>query len=236
MSPRDPHFASLRPRREQLGLTVEQLATELRISAEHLRALEDGRTRDLPEGPFAFGWLREYRQRLGLDAETGAPPERRATNPIDDEDSPATPTPAPFVRQHSDRPVVVDPPSGPPLWLVRGIAIAAIAALIGSIGYEIFTKWRPAGGEPSATGDAPDQHIELRAQKTTKLRVLIDGDVVFDKQLPNGEKLTFDARDRIELDLPSVESVKIEYNGSSIMPQGRQDEPRKLVFIDDGGP
>jgi len=59
----------LRAARERIGYSLEEMAEFLRIRLPYLRALEDGRVRDLPGSAYAFGFLRTYAEALGLDAE-----------------------------------------------------------------------------------------------------------------------------------------------------------------------
>lgn len=57
----------LRKARVAQGLTVEQIATELRIEAQHLAALEDDKLERIGIPVFVKGYLRQYGQRLGVD-------------------------------------------------------------------------------------------------------------------------------------------------------------------------
>jgi cytoskeletal protein RodZ len=53
--------------REGLGLSLDQIATETRISTRFLRAIEKEEFQILPGGIFNRGFIRTYAQRLGLD-------------------------------------------------------------------------------------------------------------------------------------------------------------------------
>ncbi len=59
----------LREARLALGLSVEEVATRLRIRRAHLEALEEGRLRDLPGAAYAVGFVRSYADGIGLDAD-----------------------------------------------------------------------------------------------------------------------------------------------------------------------
>lgn len=59
----------LREARLALGLSVEEVATRLRIRRAHLEALEEGRLRDLPGAAYAVGFVRSYAAGIGLDAD-----------------------------------------------------------------------------------------------------------------------------------------------------------------------
>jgi cytoskeleton protein RodZ len=58
----------LRDARLALGVSLEEMAEQLRINRRYLAALEEGRVRDLPGVAYATGFVRSYAQMLGLDA------------------------------------------------------------------------------------------------------------------------------------------------------------------------
>lgn len=60
---------SLRRTREQLGLSVEDIASELRLSNFQIRALEADDWDQLPGMTYARGYLRSYARLLGLDVD-----------------------------------------------------------------------------------------------------------------------------------------------------------------------
>jgi cytoskeleton protein RodZ len=57
----------LRDARLALGLSIEDVSTQLRIRRVYLVALEEGRVRDLPSPAYAVGFVRNYAGALGLD-------------------------------------------------------------------------------------------------------------------------------------------------------------------------
>lgn len=59
----------LRRTREQLGLSVDDIASELRLSGFQIQALEDDDWTQLPGTTYARGYLRSYARLLGLDAD-----------------------------------------------------------------------------------------------------------------------------------------------------------------------
>ncbi|PYD47964.1 helix-turn-helix domain-containing protein [Novacetimonas pomaceti] len=60
----------LRTRREQLGWSLPDVASWLRIRLPYLEALEEGRPQGLPGSAYAIGFLRTYAKALGLPPET----------------------------------------------------------------------------------------------------------------------------------------------------------------------
>jgi cytoskeleton protein RodZ len=61
--------ADLRAARERLGLSLEDVALDLRIRLPHLEALEEGQVSSLPGTAYALAFVRTYANALGLDAE-----------------------------------------------------------------------------------------------------------------------------------------------------------------------
>ena len=73
--------------RDRQGLTVEQLAAELRVEARLLEALEEDRFELLPAPVFVKGYIRHMARRLGLDYDDLV---RRYTKQTDVQDAPVT--------------------------------------------------------------------------------------------------------------------------------------------------
>ncbi|MDE5878919.1 MAG: helix-turn-helix domain-containing protein, partial [Desulfovibrio sp.] len=61
--------AALRAEREKRGLRIEDAADHLKISARHLRALEEGDAAALPHPAYARGFIRSYAAYLGMSPE-----------------------------------------------------------------------------------------------------------------------------------------------------------------------
>jgi len=57
----------LRDARLALGLSIEDVAAQLRIRRVYLVALEEGRVKDLPSPAYAIGFVRNYAAALGLE-------------------------------------------------------------------------------------------------------------------------------------------------------------------------
>lgn len=62
--------AMLRRRREELGLTLDDLATRTRIRKTYLQALEQENLQTLPGNAYVVGFLRIYARQLGLSEKT----------------------------------------------------------------------------------------------------------------------------------------------------------------------
>ena len=194
----------LRAAREARGETLAEAAHALRLDPRHLAALEAGDLDALPEGPFATGWLRDYRIHLGLEVEDTAPLAVRRLDP--------------------DR---------VPLWAVRTIAGGTALAALLLAGFYLL----PRNHDPVSTAEpaqlAADQHVSVTARVNLPLTILVDGAVVYDGVLPGGEEVSVSGHSRVDVHLRASESARVRYNGELIEPQGRQDLPRRLVFVDD---
>lgn len=211
--PASHDLARLAARREELGLTLEQVAASTRIPAEHLASLEAGRLDEIPAGPYLRAYLRAYAKLLGVEE--------------------------PWVEE-PDAPVT---PGRLPLWLVQGVAMALMVGFVGLVAWQVASgdlrlpeagTAEPAAAEPAALG-LFDQQVRLVARENTRLRVTVDGALEYDGPVAGGTELAFDGQDRIEVEVAASEEVRIAYNGEAIVPQGRQDLPRRLVFVDDVG-
>lgn len=62
--------ADLRGTRQRLGLSIDDVAKQLRIGAGFLQAMEDGRFEALPGRTYVVGFLRSYAEFLGLDGKS----------------------------------------------------------------------------------------------------------------------------------------------------------------------
>ncbi|MBQ7584807.1 MAG: helix-turn-helix domain-containing protein [Desulfovibrionaceae bacterium] len=61
--------ATLKDEREKRGLSLEEVASKLKIGSRLLKALEEGDTANLPHVAYAKGFLRSYGQFLGIPLE-----------------------------------------------------------------------------------------------------------------------------------------------------------------------
>lgn len=64
--------AYLRKRREEKGLTLEEVAERTRVHLRYLEAMEEGNFHLLPGAAYVRGFLRLYAEAVGLDPEAVA--------------------------------------------------------------------------------------------------------------------------------------------------------------------
>lgn len=62
--------AMLAAARQEAGMSVNEVAAQLRLSVRQIRALEEGDAATLPDPTFVRGFIRNYAKLLGLDVET----------------------------------------------------------------------------------------------------------------------------------------------------------------------
>jgi transcriptional regulator with XRE-family HTH domain len=196
--------SELRALREEQGRSLADVAEATGIALDHLEALEQDRLDDLPPGPYAAAYERTLRRYFGLPNET-----------TDGRTDPA-----------GGR-------TGAPLWVVRALAITSIVALVVLLVVSGRERAKAVLGSRRAADGALDQHLVVVARETTHLVIRADGRPVLDREVAGGEELVFDARDSLELEVPRVSDVSLQWNGDQLVPQGRQDAPRTIVLVDD---
>ena len=125
----------LRAKRLELGVTLEEVESTLKINRRYLAALEEGRGQELPGMAYALGFVRSYATSLGLDADDLARRYRDS---------------APAAR----RPVARQPEPEPEPRRAGGKGWLALVLLLGA-GAAGWWAWSdgmiPLGGEGPAT-------------------------------------------------------------------------------------
>ena len=69
LTPQQKFADALRRRREQRGISLQDLAQRTKISASLLAGMERGDCSRWPGGIYSRAWVREYASAIGLDAE-----------------------------------------------------------------------------------------------------------------------------------------------------------------------
>lgn len=209
----DGRFEVLAAEREKRGLTQKDISEMTRIPIQHLECLERAAFDGIPEGPYIDAYYRDYCRALGL--------------------KPMAPPIGVQVSTGADGKGALLP-----LWVVRFVAVASVASMLGWFAYQ---TWRTGDSvtAPSAevasdsTPTAGDQILKVHVRKTGRFLVTVDNAVVLDERVEEGTRMTFVADSAIEMQLPGVGFVHLEYNGRTIVPQGLQNQPRTLRFLDD---
>ncbi|MEO8467148.1 MAG: RodZ domain-containing protein [Gammaproteobacteria bacterium] len=108
----------LREARDAKDLTVDQIATELRIEARQLAALEDNRFEQIGPPVFVKGYIRQYGQRLGLDPRALMEAYGRQTNVQEVQVRPTKP-----IKLRDERQITV--------WIVALLLLLLVAVGLG---------------------------------------------------------------------------------------------------------
>jgi cytoskeleton protein RodZ len=133
----------LKDARNVQGLTLEQVATELRIELPQLEALEGDRFERIGVPVFVKGYLRQYGARLGLDPRDLLARYYEQTSLKEVQIQPSK-----TIKLHDERQITV--------WVVAALAILVV--IVGLAAWWVGAGGSPVASSPSAapktTGDA----------------------------------------------------------------------------------
>lgn len=241
----------LRGRREELGLTLEQVHGELKIPTRWLRAIEEDRF-DLFDSPqYAKGFVRSYAQFLGLDPE---PLVQSVAASVPGGRKPQ------LVAPSGDVPIR---PVAPPSRLRRALGWTALAVTVGLVwlGYVGYRQLRafyataeptppapPAAvGPQQSVGDRPQAlpspalpppamagepvvRLVLTAEDVSWLRVVADGRRVFEGFIRAGERREWEAAGSLQVVIGNAGGVRVEVNGADLGMLGAPGEVVRRTF------
>jgi cytoskeletal protein RodZ len=231
----------LKREREMREVSIAELTKATRISKRFLEALENEDWDRLPGGVFGHGFVRSIARYLGLNEESllGEYDLARAES--------APPPPAqPEVRIPS-----------PPKW-IPAVAVFALLLLVMGLFYLGRYSLRrylahraakpsaasasspqqadPSAGSPVSSGDPAAGAALLLSVSTssaTHVRVLADGHVLLDSDLPAGETRRFSANQQFEVSAADSSAVLLEMNGKAMPPLGAPGGSGKIVLTKD---
>jgi cytoskeleton protein RodZ len=137
----------LRDARVAKDLTIDQLATELRIEARQLAALEENRFEQIGVAVFVKGYLRQYAQRLGVDTQQVLAAYNRQVEPVEVQIQPSR-----TIKLRDERQITV--------WVVALLLLALIVVGLGvwwlNGGFDVEATTRKVlGGAGFAPSAAP---------------------------------------------------------------------------------
>lgn len=229
----------LKREREMREVLVEEISKATRISGRYLQALENEDWAKLPGGVFARGFVRTIARFLGLDEDDLLAEYDLARG----KETPPLAAP-PQGMDTGDRARWV---SAGILLLVL-IALAA-GAVYGWRRYSAHrTKQTPSLQTPSSgthavssaprkaspsyasdssaispTSTSPDSEwldLTVSTSAATRVRVIADGSILQDAELPAGENRRFRAKERFEVTADDSSAVLLELNGRAMPPIG----------------
>lgn len=208
-----------RAAREARGLSLSDVAEQIRIRSVYLGAIEDENWTAIGAPVYTRGFLRTYARFLGLDPEEVVNEFNRATS-----SAPAAataPAPASVSRIHEARPRNLSPL----IWIASLVAVALVAFVF----YNEFTlharQAETTAALPSNAGPAPSaapgdgsplpevspslvpspaasslphgNTLELRVSRASWIRVAVDGSVSMEGTFPAGTARVFHGKNAI---------------------------------------
>jgi cytoskeleton protein RodZ len=227
----------LKREREMREVTLKEVTTATRIGPRFLEALENEEWDKLPGGIFNRGFVRSIARFLGLDEENLLAEYDLAHG------EPSMAAPQPYENK------LPRPPIWVPILAVL-VLLAIFGGLIagGIYGWRWYSARRAAKrtsssallpGQtqaengvvaPSAVADlssstAPSStavplDLAVSASAATRVRILADGALLLDAELPAGETRHFSARQQFAVTAADSSAVLLELNGLAMPPVG----------------
>jgi hypothetical protein len=220
---------ALRAARLRQGKSLEEASRETRVRSDYLEALEREDFGRLKGDVYVRGFLGSYARYLGLSPEKVlAAYERLFGSP------PAAPAPveqAPGVGPTEA--VILTGGHRRPSWLLAAIAAAIVLASAAAIG--LFQRQAP----PPATNPRPAPAIErstavrvdLIALRDVEVEVRIDAGDLTRQHLEEGEALSYEGEDRIDIHVSNGGAVELGVNGSEPVRPGPANVPFEGTYF-----
>jgi cytoskeletal protein RodZ len=222
----------LKREREMREVSLEELTKATRISTRFLLALENEDWEKLPGGVFGRGFVRTIARYLGLDEESllGEYDMARGGQALAEPAKPEERIPS------------------PPKWLPVAAVFVVLLIVIGLFyagryGWRRYAAHRLAkqsavSGSPAQSGSQnssttpADSSLDLSVSTsaTTRVRILADGKLLLDTELPAGETRHFFANQQFEVSAGDSSAVLLELNGQAMRPLGAPGSSGTMVL------
>ena len=217
----------LKRERELREVSPNEVVVATRISLRFLEALENEDWDKLPGGIFNRGFVRSIARYLGLDEEDLL---------------------AEYDLAHGDQSealhVAENRIPAPPRWMVVALAFGALAVMAvvvaaGAYGWRRYSAYRHAqqssavatqsiGAAQPASLAATDPSqtnsvaldLSVSTSAATRVRIISDGKVVLDSEIPAGQNRHFSAGTAFEVTAADSGAVLLELNGQTMPPIG----------------
>jgi cytoskeletal protein RodZ len=222
----------LKREREMREVSLEELTKATRISTRFLLALENEDWDKLPGGVFGHGFVRTIARYLGLDEESllGEYDMARGGQALAEPAKPEERIPS------------------PPKWLPVAAVFVVLLIVIGLFyagryGWRWYAAHRAAkqsavSGSPAQSGSQngsttpADSSLDLSVSTSaaTRVRILSDGKLLLDTELPAGETRHFSANQQFEVTAGDSSAVLLELNGQAMPPLGAPGSSGTIVL------
>ncbi len=227
----------LKREREMREVSLKEVTTATRIGSRFLEALENEDWEKLPGGIFNRGFVRAIARYLGLDEENLLAEYDLAHG------EQGLPVPQPYENK------IPRPPIWIPILAVLGLlAVLGGLAAGGIYGWRRYASRRAAKRAASsslmhvpqrseivtvATAPAADHaagsanpataatlDLAVSTSAATRVRIVADGALLLDAELPAGETRHFPAKQQFEVTAADSSAVLLELNGQTMPPVG----------------
>ena len=224
----------LKREREMREVSLEELTKATRISTRFLLALENEDWEKLPGGVFGHGFVRTIARYLGLDEESLLGEYDMARG------GQATVEPA----KPEER--IPSSPKWVPVAAVFVVLLIVIALFYaGRYGWRRYAAHRAAkqsavssspaaasqnNSSPGATPADSSLDLSVSTSAPTRVRILADGKLLLDTELPAGETRHFSAKQQFEVTAGDSSAVLLELNGQAMPPLGAPGSSGTMVL------
>lgn len=243
--------ASFKKARESKGISLDQIASETRISKRFLTAIENEEFHQLPGGIFNRGFVRAYAEQVGLDPVQAVADYERLVETGEPSETPPT------------------VPSPPPTKIERHLyPIAIVALLLLIVVFYVVTRdsantAQTASPPPPAPTSQPEPQsqpapptrpisppetvsaatvseaalplaaeplrIDLEAKEPTWIKVTADGTTInVGEILKPGMTRRFTAQNSIDLSIGNAGGLRLKINDIQAKPLGKAGQVRKI--------
>jgi len=223
----------LKREREMREVSMDEIVKATRISKRFIEALEDEDWEKLPGGVFGHGFVRTIARYLGLDEEVL----------LGEYDAVRAEKVPPAPSKPEER--IPAPPRWIPVVAILMILLLAVGIFYaGRYGWRRFAERRerkraseasvapapqpgvsaaaPATDSPSPAASSSSALLDLSVSTSaaTRVRILADGKLQLDMELPAGETRHFSANQQFEVTAGDSSAVLLELNGQAMPPVG----------------
>jgi cytoskeleton protein RodZ len=237
----------LKREREMREVSLKEVTTATRIGPRFLEALENEEWDKLPGGIFNRGFVRSIARYLGLDEENLLAEYDMAHG------EQKLPVPQPYENK------IPRPPIWIPILAVLALLAVFVGLIAGGIyGWRRYAAHRAAkrssssallptqtgtasvmptsAAEPSANPatSSPVVPLDLAVSTSaaTRVRILADGTLLLDAELPAGETRHFSANQQFEVTAADSSVVLLELNGRAMPPVGTPGASGTIVLTE----
>lgn len=229
--------------RRQLDISLEDVAERTHIQTRLLRAIEEGRLKDLPESVYIQSFIRQYANAIGLNglyfssefAQSGIPEQHRTPWRLK----------FPMFGQLQSVHLYFG------YLVLLGISVQGVSALLSQsntqpeLSQESLQKFKeslpqsttPMGPNPKAlavkpSASAPNQGVRVGVTLTDQswVRVVADGQEAFEGILTEGTTRSWDAKKQLVVRAGNAGAIMVSFNNGKASPLGAPGTVQEVSF------